>query len=304
MNIIFGFALIFTFIGIAVIFKLSPYYLEMEIKSLSTQKSLKKLVTKRKRKNRLLIAYESTVTAMKTLGQSKSIYTVTFITIVLVLIGAIGGLALDNRFLSPVFATCFACIPFIYVRLQYLSYKALLVDEMETALSVVTSSYERRENILLAFEENLPHINEPLKSVFNEFIISVNHTGVDIVTGLEAMKDKVNHPIFTNWIDELKRCQKDRNLKVSLQPVVNRISDVRMATSAAKVVLYEVRNEFWLVAFLTIVFMAVTYVFVPMYFGEIANASQIHFMFALHLFLLAAFSIRAVLLTKDIKFEI
>lgn len=303
MRLLLGLAILLSVLGLCILFKLTPTYLEQELRGLSASRSLRKLVRK-KHNSKLVAAYESTVTAMKALRQTKSIYSIILLTIVLVLLGGLSGLALGNSFLSPVFAIGFATVPFIYIRVQYLSYKTLLVDEMETALSVVTSSYERKENILLAFEENMPHINEPLKSVFDEFLVSVKHTGINIIDSLEAMKSKISHPIFISWVDELKRCHSDRNLKVSLQPIVNRITDLRMATAAAKIVLYEVRNEFWSVAFLSGIFMFITYFVAPSYFGGSATSTLTQIMFAVHLLLLIIFSARAFLLTKDIKFEL
>lgn len=45
------------------------------------------------------------------------------------------------------------------------SYKKHLNEELETAISIITTSYLRTEDLIRAVKENLPYINEPVKAI-------------------------------------------------------------------------------------------------------------------------------------------
>ncbi len=66
-----------------------------------------------------------------------------------------GSLALlmSNWFLVPVLALGFMFLPFWYVKLTQTHFKRDLSNQLETALSVITSAYLRSENIVTAVEE-------------------------------------------------------------------------------------------------------------------------------------------------------
>ena len=49
-------------------------------------------------------------------------------------------------------------------------YKKHLNEELETAISIITSSYLRTEDLIRAVKENLPYINEPVKANFEVFV--------------------------------------------------------------------------------------------------------------------------------------
>ena len=167
-----------------------------------------------------------------------------------------GGLVLSvfvgNLFLAPVVSVAFALIPFLYSSHTISLYDKHLKQEMETALSVVTNSYLRSEDILLAVQENLQYIKPPLKTVFSEFLGEATAVSSDVKAALSHMKEKVDDDIFAEWIEALIRCQDDRTLKDTLRPIVEKLSDVRVVNNELQTLLASARNEYWMMVLLVL----------------------------------------------------
>ena len=64
----------------------------------------------------------------------------------------------------------FSLAPIWYLRSTAASYKKHLNEELETAISIITTSYLRTEDLIRAVKENLPYINEPVKANFEAFV--------------------------------------------------------------------------------------------------------------------------------------
>ena len=61
-------------------------------------------------------------------------------------------------------------MPFWYVIYNSNSYRKQINEELETALSTITTSYIRSEDIILAVEENIEYLNPPISQVFIFFL--------------------------------------------------------------------------------------------------------------------------------------
>ena len=167
-------------------------------------------------------------------------------------VGAVIASLLSNPFMIPVLGGGCLFIPIWYVRLTASHYKKDIAEELETALSIVTTAYLRNEDIVTAVEENIPYLNSPIKEVFNEFLIGVKLIDADIVKGIGNLKQKINNDIFHEWCDALIACQYDRNLKSTLTPIVTKLSDVRIVNSELELMLAEPRKEFVIMAMLLV----------------------------------------------------
>ena len=62
----------------------------------------------------------------------------------------------------PILGIGFSLAPIWYLRSTAASYKKHLNEELETAISIITTSYLRTEDLIRAVKENLPYINEPV----------------------------------------------------------------------------------------------------------------------------------------------
>lgn len=145
-------------------------------------------------------------------------------------------------FFLPVLCAAFGCIPFLYLSGILSAYEKQLDDEMETTLSAVTNSYLRSEDIIGTVRENLKYIKPPLYSVFKSFLDETESISANTKSTLLNMADKMPDGIFREWVEALVRCQDDRTLKDTLQPIVSKLSDVRTVNTELAGVLRDAKN--------------------------------------------------------------
>lgn len=137
------------------------------------------------------------------------------------------GLWLRNPFLAIVLAVGFYFLPLWWTQFALYRYDQAINEELETALSLITTSYTRNSDILTAVSENLDHINEPVKSVFISFCNNLRYVDPNAPAQIERMKGALDNPIWRQWCDSLILCQADHTLRDTLTPIVNKFSDLK-----------------------------------------------------------------------------
>lgn len=172
--------------------------------------------------------------------------------IVMLVVGCILAVVIDNYFLIPVFAVAFSCVPFFYVKSTLSAYDKHVKEDMETALSIITTSYIRSDDIVGAVNENITYLKPPIKEIFQSFIGDTTMISSDIKDALRNLKSKIDNAIYEEWCDTLIACQDDRTLKDTLLPIVAKLTDVRIVNNELKTVLGEVRKEYWMMVCLVI----------------------------------------------------
>lgn len=190
--------------------------------------------------------------ALSVSGKSGQFTLVICAALVLFAAGVILAILIDNLFLLPVFAVSFALLPFFYVTNTLSYYEKHTKEELETALSIITTSYERCDDIVSAVRENLQYIKPPLREVFEAFEGEATAVSSNIKRAIYSMKEKVDDEIFREWCDTLIQCQDDRTLKDTLQPVVGKLADIRIVNSELKTMMSAVRNEYWMMVALVV----------------------------------------------------
>ena len=205
-----------------------------------------------KKRHRLYKALMKFKAALATTGKSKQFTFVCFASIFLFGAGIIFSILINNLYLSPVIGIAFSLIPFIYSSKTIATYEKHLQQEMETTLSIITNSYLRSDNIILAVEENLEYIKPPLNCVFQSFIGDATAVSANIKTALNNLKSKIEDDIFKEWVDVLIQCQDDRTLSDTLLSVVAKLTDVRVVNNELKTMLQNARNEYWTMVLLVV----------------------------------------------------
>lgn len=170
----------------------------------------------------------------------------------LMVIGFFISITMNNVFLIPVLTIGFSMLPFWYVRFTSIKWKKELNSELETALSVITTSYLRSESIITAIEENINYINPPVQDVFKAFLTQTKLINSNIKMALENLKPKIESAVFHEWVDALIDCQEDKNIKSTLTPIVSKLSDIRIVSAELDYLLYEPIKEFVTMALLLI----------------------------------------------------
>ncbi len=123
-------------------------------------------------------------------------------------------------------------------------FKRDISNELETALSIITTGYLRSENIVTAIEENVQYLNPPVLNVFQSFLNRIKLVDPDVVLGLIEMKKSIENPVFKEWVDALILCQNDRSLKSTLNAITSKLSDMRIVNSELEMLVNSPRQEF------------------------------------------------------------
>ena len=198
----------------------------------------------RKRKNRLLSELEKTKRALEETGKGRQFSIACAAALLLIVAGCVLSLAIDNPFLIPVLSIAFAVIPFSYIKRTMSLYEARMKEELEIALSIITTSYVRSDNLVTAVTENIQYIKPPVRGIFEAFAAEMTVISPDIRKAIQHLKEKVQNSIYEEWCDVLISCQSDRTLKDTLMPVVSKFTDVRLVNNSLKTMLSETRREY------------------------------------------------------------
>lgn len=197
---------------------------------------------------------------LKATGRENRFESVKTFAIIGFAVGCLLALLMGNGFLVPVLGIAFAYIPVIYVRSTAATYKKQLNAELETALSIITTSYLRTEDILLAVKENINFINPPVKVHFEEFITESELINANTVSALNRLKLKIPNYIFHEWVNGLIRCQSDRTMKNTLLSIIQKFSDVRVVQSELDTSIASIKREAFMMMGLVLLNVPLLYV--------------------------------------------
>ena len=243
-------------IGIALLMDFTPENVTDDLLAIITPKdSLREKVRAirgNKKKHGIYKTLLKMKTALEVTGKSKQFSLACFLSLVGFAGGMILSLIIDNIFLLPVFSVTFGLLPFFYIAHTLSYYDKHTKEELETTLSIITTSYMRSDDILLSVRENLSYIKPPLREVFLSFVGDATAVTSNTKRALYNLKEKVDNEIFKEWCDTLIQCQDDRTLKDTLQPVVAKLTDVRIVNSELKTMLINARNEYLMMVFLVV----------------------------------------------------
>jgi len=215
--------------------------------------------TNRKKKRFIVRQIEEVSEIMRLTDREDKIPVVFIACMIFAIAGTIIASLFDNVFLIPVLGIGMMCLPVWYIKLTASHFKKDISEELETALSVISSAYIRNEDIVTAVEENVHYLNPPIKNVFTDFLVQLKLIDSDVVKAIEGLKPKIDNDVFHEWCDALIQCQSDRNLKSTLTPIVTKLSDVRTVNTELELMLAEPRKEFIIMALLVVATIPILY---------------------------------------------
>ncbi len=215
--------------------------------------------TNRKKKRFIVRQIEEVSEIMRLTDREDKIPVVFIACMIFAIAGTIIASLFDNVFLIPVLGVGMMCLPVWYIKLTASHFKKDISEELETALSVISSAYIRNEDIVTAVEENVHYLNPPIKNVFTDFLVQLKLIDSDVVKAIEGLKPKIDNDVFHEWCDALIQCQSDRNLKSTLTPIVTKLSDVRTVNTELELMLAEPRKEFIIMALLVVATIPILY---------------------------------------------
>lgn len=240
---------------------------------------------------------------LKLTGRENRLSMVCVISLIFVASGAAVAILLENIFLVPVLAAGLMFLPFWYIRLTATHYKKAVAAELETALSIITTSYLRNEDIITAVEESVQYLNPPVRSVFTEFLAQTQLINPDVEAALHAMKPKIQNNVFHEWTDAICACRYDRSLKTTLTPIVSKLSDMRIVNSELEYLVSEPRKEFIIMVMLVVGNIPILYMLNRDWYHTLMDTVVGHIILAVcaaTIFISMAFVIK---LTKPIEYR-
>ena len=239
-------------VGAVLLLKLTPERITGDLmRFVSPKQTLrdKVLTRKGKKKSRkITVELRRIKDALEQTGKGNQFAVACAASLLLMIVGCVIAIMIDNPFLVPVFAIAFAMIPFIYAKRTVAYYDNHVKEELETALSIITTSYVRTDDIVSAVKENIQYLKPPVKDIFAGFVTENMMISSDVKQSIRHLKEKVNNSIFAEWCETLVACQDDRTLKDTLMPIVTKLTDVRIVNNEIKGMLSSARIEYYMMA--------------------------------------------------------
>lgn len=198
--------------------------------------------------------------ALEVTGKGKQFTIACAASVVMLVAGCFLAVLLNNYFLIPVFAAAFAMLPFLFAKSTIAAYDKHIKEEMETALSIITTSYIRSDDIVGAVNENITYLKPPIREIFQGFVGDATMISSDLKEAIRNLKEKIDNDIYREWCDTLIACQDDRTLKDTLLPIVSKLTDVRIVNNDLKTMLAEVRKEYWMMVCMVVANIPLLYV--------------------------------------------
>lgn len=189
-------------------------------------------------------------TILEITGRSEKMNVLWIASIIFFIIGVVFSLSVGNIFLVPVLTIGLALLPFWYIIYTSHSYQKETNEELESALSTITTSYLRSENIIQAVEENIDYLNPPVSEVFSFFLSQTKLITSNTKLAIKNIKPKIYNEVFQEWCDVLISCMDNKNLKYTLVPIVQKLSDERVVSAELDTMLYEPMKEYITMAIL------------------------------------------------------
>lgn len=237
-------------VGAILLLKLTPERITGDLmRFVSPKQTLrdKVLTRKGKKKSRkITVELRRIKDALEQTGKGNQFAVACAVSLLLMIVGCVIAIMIDNPFLVPVFAIAFAMIPFIYAKRTVAYYDNHVKEELETALSIITTSYVRTDDIVSAVKENIQYLKPPVKDIFAGFVAENMMISSDVKQSIRHLKEKVNNSIFAEWCETLVACQDDRTLKDTLMPIVTKLTDVRIVNNEIKGMLSSARIEYYM----------------------------------------------------------
>jgi len=235
-------------VGVVFVFSMTPDSVTTDVMRIFEKKETlkeKALIAQGKKKSKKLSLVITRIKdALTATGKGAKFSLALTASLVLMAVGCVIAFMIGNPFLIPVLAIALAMIPFGFVRKTVASYNIQVKSELETALSIITTSYVRSDNIIDSVNENLKYIKPPVREIFQSFADECGYVSSDIKKAIANLKDKANDTVFAEWCDILLACQDDRTLKDTLMPTVAKLTDIRIVNSEIKSTLADARREY------------------------------------------------------------
>lgn len=159
-----------------------------------------------KKQNFFKRQFAQTDEILRVTGREKKIPVYRRFSFLLAVAGACICAVLVNPSLEVVLALFGLLVPQFFVQMSAYRFKKECREELFTALSLVTSSYERLGSLTLAVEENIEHIHPPIDGIFSEFLRQSQLVDADVPRALTRARSMLDNAVWREWCDAMQLC--------------------------------------------------------------------------------------------------
>lgn len=198
-------------------------------------------------------------TVLQATGKEERFPVLCAASLLLFAVGAGIAIIINNLLLVPVLAAGMMFLPFWYIKLTAGHYRKAVTAELETALSIITTAYLRSEDLQTAVEENINYLNPPVQGVFRSFLTRIKHIDPDVNAALAELKSAIDNEVWREWCEALSACQYDHSMKSTLNPIVAKLSDMRIINGELENLVFAPRKEFISMAALVVLNIPLLY---------------------------------------------
>ncbi|MBR4013953.1 MAG: hypothetical protein IKJ00_06620 [Clostridia bacterium] len=307
MTFIYFLCFLLASAGIVFAFGITPDSLTNDLAPIFNKKKTlrdKALTARGKKKTRkAVVEIQRIKTALEDTGKGKQFSVALAISVVLMIVGCMVAVIIDNLFLIPVLAVTFAMIPFAYLKKTISLYEKHVKEDLETALSIITTSYVRNDNIINAVKENIRYLKPPIKGIFESFLAETSSITPDIKVAILHLKEKISDSIFEEWCDVLLSCQNDRTLKDTLMPVVSKLTDVRLVNNSLKTMLENARREYYTMVVMVVANIPILYLINKDWYNALMNTTLGKVVLAICALVIFITAMRLNKITKPVEYK-
>ena len=253
-RVIYLFGALMMSAGIVILLGITPEIITQDIMSLmSRQRSLKYRVAKAQGKvkqNRLQTAIMNIKNALIATRSENKFSLLISVSLIGICAGFLLAALLQNLLLIPIFSGICVILPYAYVNVLLSNYNRRISEELETALSIITTNYVSNDDIIYAVEQSIDYINPPVQQAFRKFLTQTKLINSNVKLAIEQLKGEINNEIFHEWCDSLIECQDNVTLKKTLQPITTKLSNVRIINAELRNMLMSPRREHVMMVFI------------------------------------------------------
>lgn len=307
MIFVYIISFVILIVGVVLLLRITPDQLTKDLSIIfNKKKSLRdqSLTARGEKKTRkLVVEIQKIKTALEETGKEKQFSVACAASVLLMIVGCVLALAIRNPFLIPVLAVTFAMVPFIYLKKALSIYEKQVKEDLETALSIITTSYTRNDNLIIAVKENIGYLKPPIKGLFESFLTETESINPDIRVAISHLKEKISDTIFEEWCDTLIACQNDRTLKDTLMPVVSKLTDVRLVNNSLKTMLENARREYYTMVIMVVANIPILYCINKDWYNALMNTTVGKIVLAICALVIFITALRMSKVTKPVEYK-
>lgn len=259
----------------------------------------------KKRENLVQKSLRETKNSLIIIGQAERYKrTVIFSVVVGLAAGFISFLIFRSPLVTLVLALGCGLLPLWFTNLSVYSYTQNVNSELETMLSLVTTAYTRHNDLVKAISESLSQANQPVKQIFERFVLTVNNYDPDIESAIVQMKTELDNALFQQWCDTLILCQSDHTLKAGLQPIVAKLSELKKQQSENETLMLMPLRDIILMVGITAGAVPILYILSPDWYYYLAHTIAGQIVLAIVAVIIFTSIHKAIKLSKPIDYRL